>query len=223
VDDNFRLLLFSSILIIWITLIIFFVDDITDYDVDSARYTHSAIFQGFAALVGISVTASLITLHFTFNSITGMEERIYKIIGKRAPDNHIPMPLEMEVHYITSGLFFSDLLKSSFKENLDHRQRRGAARVLSREVYDLFAKIKQYKQNSIALKQSFKISLPILIFIILLSLIALVFFTPDQDNSESGIILISQKVLYVIFGITVYSILSLGYLFHRVIVQWNRT
>ena len=220
-DTNSKPLLFCSILVIWITLITFFVDDTAGYDVNSARYTHSAIFQGFAALLGISVTASLITLHFTSNSITSMEERIYKIIGKRAPDNHIPMPLEMEVHYITSGLFLSDLLKSSFEKDSHLRQHSGAARVLDREVKDLFTKIEQYKQYSIELKRSFKISLPILIFILASSLISLVFFTPNQEDSELMVILVSQKILYIVFGITAYSILILGYLFHKIIVQWN--
>ena len=55
--------------------------NLNDFPYDNARYAYSAIFQGYAAILALVLTAILVTFQNIHNQIYNIEERIYKILG----------------------------------------------------------------------------------------------------------------------------------------------
>ncbi len=66
--------------------------DLLEFPYDNARYAYSAIFQGFAAILAIMITAILITLQNIHTQRFAIEERIYQILESRYP-TYIPSTL----------------------------------------------------------------------------------------------------------------------------------
>ena len=88
--------------------------DLLEFPYDNARYAYSAIFQGFAAILAIMITAILITLQNIHAQRFAIEERIYKILGERHPE-YIPKLIKQTEKDVRSKKFEEDFLM--FLEN----------------------------------------------------------------------------------------------------------
>jgi len=167
------------------------------FPADNVRYTYSAIFQGFAAILALMVTAILITRQNMHSQKFSVEERIYKILGKRF-DQYIPgtiLEIKQEIE--------SDAFQFDFQNHIENttdftpaKQKLLFDRIMG-ELRRKFNFLKQQQQHEKKLGKFFKISLGLIIVILIYSLTALLVAVPDnytnpffenddQSNSESS-------------------------------------
>ncbi len=205
------LAIITSIPAVWFVIMVFFVTDLSPYDEQTARYTYSAIFQGFAAILAVSLTVVLIVLHYISNTIFNIEERIYEIIGKRVP-KHIPISIESEETYVRH-MFYHDMLKTQ----QDTKITPSTCSEIENEVLDLFRKRDVHICNRSSILRRFKLILPMTIIVMSLGLISLVSATPGGESVHIAYLV----YLYLILGISLCVTIWLAWFFYSIASRWN--
>ncbi len=170
--------------------------DLAEFPYDNVRYAYSAIFQGFAALLAIMITAILITFQNVHHQRFSIEERIYKILGNRYPE-YIPKSIEETEKDVRSKEFEEDFLiylknkeisitsKFSppfFEESLSPES---LVRIITSELRRKFDFLEQQRWQENRLRRIFIISLGVSIVVIIYSLSALILVPANPTETVS--------------------------------------
>lgn len=179
-----------------LTSILFDVD-ILEFPYDNVRYAYSAIFQGFAAILAIMITAILITLQNIHAQRFSIEERIYKILGNRYPD-YLPKSINKTEKDVRSKKFEEDFLM--FLENEELKPITGEnpllplgqrissesqVRIIINELRRKFDFLGEQHWYEKRLGRIFKISLGFIIVVIIYSLTALILSPSNPSEMQS--------------------------------------
>lgn len=168
----------------------------TPFSPDNARYAYSAIFQGFAAILAISLTIILITLQNIHNQSFSIEERIYKIVGERLP-TYIPKSIRTLESFVRDGGFMSRLSMYLANPNLQSTTNEEGfpfgskipnpgqvAESINNELIRKFNFLNQQKINEKRLKRLFKFSLGVNVIVLVYTMTSLVVAIPDTGVTD---------------------------------------
>ncbi len=153
-----------------------------DFPYDNARYAYSAVFQGFAAIMAIMITAILITLQNIHSQKFGIEERIYKILGERYP-TYIPDTID-QIELDIETPVFEEQFRRYVNENREEFTFAQAGLLIHRVREELRRKFIFLNEQTIhtkKLRRIFKISLAWNIIILVYSLTALLIAVPSDS------------------------------------------
>ena len=147
--------------------------DPNDFPYDNARYAYSAIFQGYAAILALVLTAILVTFQNIHNQIYNVEERIYKILGIFSP--YIPDSIEIIEDYSNREKLKDKIL--SFEPYEDQLDKLDGALT---EIKHNFHFIDLLRRKSVLLTIYAKISIGLIVIVLLYSITALIIAVPTD-------------------------------------------
>lgn len=187
---DFKIQVYALPTTIAVFVIVFALMDlnVSEFPYDNARYAYSAIFQGFAAILAIMITAILITFQNIHAQKFGIEERIYKILGNRYP-TYIPSTLNQIKHDVDESIFKEKFLDhaTNFTELTTPQQFLLVTRIIE-EIKRKFDFLENQERHETYLRRVFIISLGLIVVIIIYSLTALVLVPTDGKSFENSII-----------------------------------
>jgi len=182
----FSIPLFVSAAILTTVLLIISQDD---FPSDNARYAYSAIFQGFAAILALTVTAILITLQNMRQQRFLIEERIYKILGHRY-STYIPNTIQQIKREIKTKVFvqrFHVYVQSSTSGLTPAQQDLLVNRVIN-ELKRKFKFLDDQEKHEPKLRRIFVISVGLIVLIMIYSLTALIIVVPEDFPRANWVI-----------------------------------
>ncbi len=201
---------------------ILFDVDILEFPYDNVRYAYSAIFQGFAAILAIMITAILITLQNIHTQRFSIEERIYKILGDRYPE-YVPKTLKQTEKYVRSKKFADDLWmflankahnQSDTSSPLDNKipdyDERGNSSPpyvvmrITDELRRKFDFLGEQRKHEIKLRRIFKVSLGVIVVVIIYSLTALILVPSNPSETQSPLFIINPIHILIICAFLVF-------------------
>lgn len=147
--------------------------DPNDFPYDNVRYAYSAIFQGYAAILALVLTAILITFQNIHNQIYNVEERIYKILGIFSP--YIPDSIEDIEDYSNKKTLKEKIL--SYDPYQDQLNKLDGA---LNEITFNFDFIDVLRRRSWVLTLYAKISIGLIVIVLLYSITALIIAVPTN-------------------------------------------
>jgi len=215
----FRIIIQVSFVFI-ITFVLFSPNEEEFHD-ETALYTYSAIFQGFAAILAISITIALVSRQSLSNQIYNIEERIFKIIGTSVPE-YRPISL-MNLEFYVREKFPED-----FRKELKKRPQETLSEDLvigiSDELRRMFLFIGKLSDNDKLVRETFTASLVLSVIVLIFSLTALVYVTPENNTIEylsfADFQINTNTILYLVFFVTAYSLIYLAHFFYGVMKAW---
>lgn len=149
--------------------------DPNDFPYDNARYAYSAIFQGYAAILALVLTAILVTFQNIHNQTYNIEERIYKILGIFSP--YIPDAIEdIEKHSNKKTLKDKILSSNPYQEQLDKLDNAIC------EIERNFDFVDLLRRRSFVLIIYAKISIGLIVIVLLYSITALIIAVPANST-----------------------------------------
>lgn len=217
---------------LWISIGIFVIMTVIfslyDFDtlyfpVTNVQYAYSAIFQGFAAILALVLTITLLSLQ-TANSVNfNTIQIIYKIVGKRDP-KIIPLSISKIRQYVFRGDFRKSVAEQ-LPETVSEKRRPEIANSIQKELKTLFVFLDVQNRGIIIIKELFFPSLFICASLMIVTIVSLVFLTPDCKESPEGIFCtqyvdIPSRMLYIVIASTLESIIFLTYFFNKVLRVW---
>lgn len=208
----------SILIITLVTMIVGLIDEskFPEFSANNARYIYSAIFQGFAAILAITITAVMVTLQGLGNHIQNLENRIFRIIGKSLKEIH-PIKLTDYKLYIDIQ-FKKDLEDNLLKNDDDDALKKIGINGLVSELQGYVDYVKEVTGHEKILKGHFFPALIIIIIIMVYSLTSLMIFVPDNQLEK---IENSNRILYWGYVFTVYGICALAYFFVIILKTWQ--
>ena len=214
VDSRIGYCVFLVLMNIVVISIVFL--GINEFSLDNARYFYSAVFQGYAALLALVITAILVTLQNMNSQRYNIEEKVYKILKKHF-STYIFSTIEDLKQHMDSDEWVEKMtadMKVNIKILLEDREK-----LISRTNKLLHNRIcyhDQLKKHKSELNTLFRISLIMCILILFYSATALVFVNSDGILDVSSFHILFVCLLLVINTIVVFS----WYLF-KIIKTWE--
>ena len=173
--------------------------NLDDIPLDNAKYFYSAVFQGFAALLALAITAVLITLQNMNSQRHNIEERIYKILGKRAPA-YIPGTIK-EIEQDMEDCLLNTEFRAYVKKNSEfplEKQELFVKRITN-ELKSMFAYLDYWENHKSDLHMFFGSTTLFNISVLFCSAIALIFAdSHDVLGVNSSFVLIFDLILVMI-------------------------
>ncbi len=160
--------------------------NLLEFPYDNARYAYSAIFQGFAAILAIMITAILITLQNIHSQRFSIEERIHQILGSRYP-TYIPDTFT-QINRDLDNPSFEENFKKYAIGNLTEFTPSQCGLFVHRTIAELkrnFGFLAIQKWHESRLRRIFPISLGVIIVVIIYSLSALIIVPPNPSEIQS--------------------------------------
>ena len=158
--------------------------DTNQFPYDNIRYAYSAIFQGFSALLALTITSILITLQNIHSQKFSVEESIIKLLSVRF-EEHVPGTInQIEKNIETEE--FRNVFKSYLVNRMEHSEKQSGYIVektieeIQRKIYFLNAMTKK----EIELQIIFKISLGMISIVLLYTLTALIIIPSNPELIE---------------------------------------
>ncbi len=204
-------------LIIIILTFVFFTSNPDKFLLDNARYFYSAVFQGFAALLALILTAVLITLQNMNSQRYNTEERIYKILGKRFP-TYIPGTIKKIKQYIMDKPSFHRDFLACVKENskISPEKHKSHVKEITNELDSMFAYLDDWEKSKYDLHKFFALSTFFNIVVLFYSAIALILVGPHDVLGVSPCVILFGG-LFLVMATIIFFVL---YLF-KIIKAWT--
>ena len=156
---RFLICLISIVLIITILAFALFTSNSNKFPLDNARYFYSAVFQGFAALLALILTAVLITLQNINSQIYNTEERIYKILGNRFPTYTPGTIKEIKQYMEKLSLFHLEFIECVKKNSkLSPEKHESHVKQITAELNSMFAYLDYWEEHKSNLHHFFRLS-----------------------------------------------------------------
>ena len=204
---------------VMITIIVYLIwigSNIDNFPSDNARYFYSAVFQGFAALLALIITAILITLQNMNSQRYNIEERIYKILGKRFR-TYIPGTI-VEIKQDMSNALFNEEFTEYVKKNIElplEKQELLVKRTTN-ELNGMFNYLDDLKKHKSDLRMFFALSALLSMLILFYSAIALILVDSDYILNVNHSHVLFLGLFLVMITIEIFVM----YLF-KIIKTWN--
>ena len=197
-------------------LAIIILIEMNQFPYDNARYAYSAIFQGFAALLGIMITGVLITLQNIHTQKFNVEERIYNIMNSRF-ETHATGTIE-EIGIQLKEERFKEAFLSHLKVNYSYSQSHTIMGITISFIQRNIEFLNEQEKHEKKLKLMFKISLGIGVIVLLFSLSALIIISPDSEL----IFGIDQiNILIITVFLVTFSLIIIIYLMMELLKVWK--
>ena len=206
---------FSSVLLtILLLYLVLIASDPHEFLLDNARYFYSAVFQGFAALLALILTAILITLQNMNSQRYNVEERVYKILENHFP-TYVPDTIEGIKRNMQNDLFnttFTACVKE--KSKLPPKSQVLLVKRITNELNGMFNYFDDWKKHKSKLHGFFVASVLSSMFVLLYSVILLI--SVNSDTSLPFTLFLGSSLVVITIGIFVI------YLF-QIIEAWRLT
>ena len=203
---------------------IFFIFYSKEFNVENARYLYSAMFQGFAALLAITLTAVLITLQTMSTQKNSTEEQIYRTLESNYPSYIIPATLETIAEDVNDSNFEECFRKSLDDDPLDRTewQRDLLVDRTTARLKRNFAFLLKQEKHSKSLHMLFKISVVANTVVLLASLLALHGATPFSPSwSDTVNYSFSEYVMTFCILAAVVTLISSAIYFFVIVKIWK--
>jgi len=206
---------------IFVSLYIIHNTNSDDFHEETALYAYSAIFQGFAAILAISVTVALVSLQSLAHQIRFIDEEMHEVLEKTVPQYR---PLKfMNVEYYIKHEFVKD-----FRNELRDKPQKTSSQNLVRGINGQLRRMVLFRKrlgiNSALVKETFFSSIILSLVVLLFSLSALTFNTPENENKiyfeYADLKINSYTILYCVYVVTVYSLIYSAVFFYRIVHAW---
>ena len=207
---------FTSLITAMVLILVLTASNSDEFSLDNARYFYSAVFQGFAALLALVITAILITLQNINSQIYNTEERIYKILGRRFP-TYIPGTIK-EIKQDMDKLSFHPDFLTCVKENskLSPEKQRSLVDRITDELNSMFNYIYYLKNYKFRLHNFFALSTLFSMVILFYSATALIFVGSDDVLGVSHFDILFGGLFLVMITIVFFVLYLL-----EIIQAWN--
>ena len=174
----------STVILLLIMFVILTHINTKQFPYDNIRYAYSAIFQGFSALLALTITSVLITLQNIHSQTFKVEEGIIRLLNFRF-ETHVPGTLDQIEKDIETKefqiAFKSHLLNQVTDSNTQSNYiMRNTINEIQQKIYFLNAMMKKEKE----LELMFKISLCTISSVLLYSLVALIIIPTKLESIE---------------------------------------
>ena len=208
-------LLASLIISIIIFLVLYFlIESISNnFPLDNARYFYSAVFQGFVALLALTITIVLITFQNMNLQRYNTEERIYKILGRRFP-TYIPgtiKEIKQDMEDCSLHHEFVEYIKENTKLSLEKHELH--VKRITDELKSAFDYLDYWKKHKSNLDEFFVLSTSLSILVLFYNAIALLLVGSYDVPSASpfdilfgGLFLVMATIIF--FALSFFEIIK---------------
>jgi len=229
IKNSFRDVNFSKIFhvlipvtfVLFMTYTIFYSND-EKFSLVTSQYTYSAVFQGFAAILAITITVALVSLQSIGTQINTFEERVFRMIKESVPTYRITSMKDADVYIKTK---FENEFRKELEKTPQERSISNIVIEITDEIKRLFKFIGIVETNEESIRRYFIYALLVSIIVLVLNLFALVYTADENEPSvyyEFADFKFNQyTILYSIFYVTIYGIFSTSYFFYQVLKAWT--
>ena len=187
-----------------------------EFPLDNARYFYSAVFQGFAALLALTLTAILVIFQNMNSQRSNIEGRIYKILDKRFPTYFFDSieGIKQDMQNKSFNTEFTACVKENTKFSPEDQVL--LVKRITGELNNMFNYLDSWKEHKSGLYMLFVLSALLSMSVLFSSAIALIFVDSDNVFGVNPFC-----ILFVVSSLVLIALIIFAVYFFKIIKTWK--